>query len=79
MAPPELATNAPVPDVVEPVEIDFVEPLRHDLDAALVHRRPCRFRKRLHSYVPLFRHQRFDDFIAALAVTHRMAVRFDLF
>ena len=45
VAPPELAADAPVADVLHPVQVDALEALRHELDAALLHRIDRRVRR----------------------------------
>lgn len=37
VAPPQLPADAPVPDVLKPPVVDFLEPLRHNLDVTIPH------------------------------------------
>src|SRR3990170_5780078 len=53
VAPPELAADAPVPEVLHPVEIDLDEVLRDDADAPLFHRLDGGLGQGLHLYEPL--------------------------
>ena len=70
MPPPELPTDAPVLDVLEPVIVDLRESFWHDADAAVAHGLDGLLRQRLHVQEPLCAHQRLDDFAAALAAGH---------
>ena len=79
MPPPQLAADAPVPDVVHPVEIDLGESLRDNLGVTVRHGITRRFRQRLHPDIPLVRNYRLDDDVAPVAMPHRVVVRLDLF
>ena len=82
MPPPELAADAPVPDVLQPVEVDAGEPLGHDLDVAVGNGRvgppgdALRLVVAAHVYEPLEADQGLDHRAAPLAVSHRVAVVF---
>ena len=78
MSPPELAADAPVADVLHPVEIDLGEALGDDLDAAVFDRFDGRFGQGLHFDEPLLAGERLDDGLAALAVTDGVGIGFDL-
>ena len=67
MAPPELARDAPVVDVLHPVEVGLGPRLRDDARGAALHRRERRLGERLHLHEPLRREHRLDDRLAALA------------
>src|SRR5436305_325617 len=68
VAPPELAADGPVADILEPVEVDPGEALRHDADPAVAHDVEGRLRQRRHLHIPLIRDERLDHGVAALAV-----------
>ena len=78
VAPPELARDAPVADVLHPVEVDLVEALRDDPDAPVAHRVDGRLGQRLDLDEPLRRDARLDDRVAALAVADGVDVLHDL-
>ena len=90
MAPPQLARDAPVLDVVEPLVVGGAPVFRHELDFAigdLVQRRlgdrlareESAFRGRLaHGDEPLVRQHRLDDDARAVAARHHQFMRLDL-
>src|SRR6266571_1284333 len=71
MPPPELTRDAPVMNIFQPVQVDFVEALRHNLHQAVLHRAYCRRRERHHLDEPLLRDERLKHSITALAMTDR--------
>ncbi len=71
---PELAGDAPVADVLHPVEVDLGEAVGHELDAAAGHRLDGRRRQGGHVKEPLLAHQRLDQGVAALAVADAVGV-----
>jgi len=75
MPPPELARDAPVTDVLEPVQVDLLEAFRDDTDAPVPHHLDSGLGQWRHAYEPLQRNPRLDDGVAALAVSHRVMVR----
>ena len=77
VAPPELARNAPVADVLKPVDVDFREALRHELDAAVLDGFDGRFRERFHLDEPLLRDERLDRRMAARAMADSVLMVFD--
>src|SRR5258708_38364609 len=78
MAPPQRAADAPIADILEPVKIHLLEPLRHNLDATILHRRDGFFGEGVHFDEPLFADHRLDDFAAALAAWHNQCMRLRL-
>ncbi len=76
--PPELAGDAPVADVLHPVEVHPREPPRNDLDLPVLYRRHGRLRQGLHAHEPLLADDGLDDGVAALAVADGVAVGLDL-
>ena len=75
MPPPQLAADAPVPDVLHPVLVHPCEPLRHQSNLAPLHQLQRRPRQRLHPHEPLPAHQRLHHLVAPLAMPHRVPVR----
>ena len=78
MPPPKLAGNAPVMDVRQPLDICFRETFRDELGLAGGNSFHSRTGKRFHLDEPLLGGHRFDDGLAAGAVTDRMLRFFDL-
>ena len=78
VAPPELARDAPVLNVFQPVEVDLLEALGDDLGAALAHGGHGKLGEGLGLYEPLLGHQGLDHLAAALADAHAHAVRLGL-
>lgn len=76
MAPPELAGNAPILDVIHPIEINLAHPLRNKFHSAIAHDIDRGLCKRLHFDKPLLRNARLDRCVAAVAradiVLHRL-------
>jgi len=68
VAPPELAGNAPVADVLHPVQIDFRESLRNEADLPVFGRLDGRSGQGLHLHEPLAGKHRLNDGAAAVAV-----------
>ena len=79
VAPPELAADAPVLDVVHPGEIGVFPVARHEFDLAVFHRLDRRFGEGVDRHVPLPRQEGLDDDAAAVAPRHFHLVRLDLF
>jgi len=79
MAPPELAGNAPVTDVLHPVEIRLVETLGHKAGLFGFDYFNSWFGQGFHFDKPLERHARFDDSRAAVAGADIMLVRLGFF
>ena len=79
MSPPELPRDAPVVDLVHPVEINLPVIIRDDANAPVFHRANGGLRQRLHLHEPLRGEQRLDDRLAALAGSDAQRVVFDLF
>ena len=67
VAPPQLARDAPVVDVVHPVEIDGLVILRRETNVAIRNRSNGLVRQRLNLEEPLHRKARFHHGSAALA------------
>ena len=78
MAPPELARNAPVADVLHPIEERLVPVFRYENDAAGVHGIEHLRRERLRFHEPLRGNQRLDDVAGAIALADCERVRLDL-
>ncbi len=75
MAPPQLPRDAPVLDVVHPLEVGLAPVLGDELDAPVLDCRDGRLGERLGAHVPLIRQQRLDDDAAAVAAgNHRRVV-----
>ena len=74
MAPPELARDAPVVDVLHPLEVGLRILLRRELDVALLDRRDGLVRQRLNLDEPLRRKPRLHHRLAAVALAHGVDV-----
>ena len=74
MPPPDLARDAPVADVLHPVEVDARKALGREADAAVLDRRDRRSGELLHRHPPLRDDERLDAAVAAHAVADRVAV-----
>ena len=70
VAPPDLAGDAPVADVLHPLEIGVFPLERNDPGTAFPHRGNGLFRQRSDLHVPLERHVRFDNRLAAIASSY---------
>ncbi|MNI07776.1 hypothetical protein D3C73_607910 [compost metagenome] len=71
VAPPQLAGDAPVADVLNPVQIGFLKTFRYEVDAAAVFLGSNRLLgQRLHLYEPLGGQIRLDYSTGTLAVSH---------
>ncbi len=75
MPPPQLAADAPVPNVFQPVVIDFGEALRDDADTAIPDGLQPGFGQRLDRNEPLGGNHRLDDLAAALRAGNVERVR----
>ena len=67
VAPPELAGDAPVVDILHPVIIGLAEALGHELDASVTHGLDGGLGQRLHLDEPLRARHRLNDRAAAVA------------
>src|SRR5579862_2824719 len=76
MPPPQLARDAPIVDVVHPVEINLSVIFRNDGDLAAFDGLDCFLRERLNFYEPLLGETRFDHGSATIAFTERERVIF---
>src|SRR4051794_1486593 len=79
VAPPQLARDAPVPDVLHPLEEDDLAIIRDKSDAAASHGIHGLFRQGLGSDKPLIRDERFNDVFAAIAFAEADLIGLDLF
>ena len=78
VAPPELAGDAPVVDILHPVIIGLAEALGHELDAPVAHGLDGGLGQRLHLDEPLRARHRLDRRTAAVARADIMIIRFGL-
>jgi len=76
--PPELPRDAPVADVLEPVEVRLLPALGDETDLARARRLHGRPRQLLHPHEPLLGEERLDDRVAAVALADRVPVRLPL-
>ena len=74
--PPQLAADAPVLDVFQPVVIHLGEAVGHDLDLALAYNLEGGFCQRLNAYEPLGGDHRLDQLTTALRAWDGHFVRF---
>ena len=77
MSPPQLTRDAPWLDIFHPIEIRGLPLLGNERGAAVTHRADCLLRQGFGVHVPLVREKRFGHGGRAVAVRHRMHVRFD--
>ena len=73
--PPQLAGDAPVPDIFQPVEIDLFEAFRDDLDAPIPDGCQGCLGQRRDLDEPLLRDHRLDDLAATLRTRHVERIR----
>jgi hypothetical protein len=73
--PPQLARDAPILDVLQPVKVNLLETLRDNLDAPVADGGQRGFCQRLDLDEPLLRNHRLDDLAAALGTRHVERVR----
>ena len=74
VTPPQLARDAPRPDVLHPVEVDLALPVRVEPDLAALDDVDRGSRQLVHAHEPLQRDQRLDAATRALAVRDRVRV-----
>ncbi len=79
MAPPDLARDAPIPDILHPLKIGLLPELRHDSGAAFSDRLNGRLGQRLCSHKPLKGKIGLDDRLASVAVAYHVTVVFDFY
>ena len=78
MSPPQLTADAPVPDIVRPVEIDLFHALGNQPDLALFHRLHRRLNQLVHLHEPLLLHKGFHGGLAAVMGAYIMRIILDL-
>src|SRR5947209_3083989 len=78
MTPPELARDTPVVDVFQPVQVDFVEALGHDLQHVILDGSDGGSGEWHHLDEPLLGNERLNHGVTALAVSQRHGVIFHL-
>ena len=74
MAPPELATDAPILHVLHPVAVGVLELRRVETDLVVHHRIECRLSQTVHFQEPLHGELRLDGHIGALGEAHLVRV-----
>src|SRR5262249_17200826 len=74
MTPPQLARDAPVANVLHPVEVDAREPLRDDPNATIAHKLERWIGERLDAQVPLIEQQWLQNGARALTVANTVGV-----
>ncbi len=74
MAPPDLAADAPVADVVQPVVVGLFPLLREDGGGPVLHGLARGQGQGLHAHEPLLGHVGLDDRLAAVALAHVVRV-----
>ena len=77
MAPPQLAADAPVLDVLEPIAISRFIFSGNELDVVVHNRRKSYFGKMLHVDKPLLRQARLDGHMGTLRAAHLVVVVLD--
>ncbi len=78
MTPPQLPADAPVLDVVHPLEVFLRPALRHEARAAVFNGLDGRRRERRDTHVPLIREPRLEHGVAAVTARHLQGVGLDL-
>ena len=79
MTPPQLAGNAPILDIFQPVEINLVKPLRYELGFAGFYSVNGRLCQGLHLDKPLLGNARFYCCTAAIAGAYVVVIVFDFY
>ena len=79
MPPPELARDAPIANIFEPLQQDGALIVGHNFDQAREDDFCTGFGERLHFHEPLRRDARFDDGFAAVACADGVSVLSDFF
>ena len=74
MAPPELATDAPILHVLHPVAVGVLELRRVETDLVVHHRIECRLGQTVHFQEPLHGELRLDGHIGTLGEAHLVRV-----
>ena len=77
VSPPELAGNAPILDVLHPIEIDLLHALRNKAHTSVADAFDCRLCQRFHLYKPLLRNARLHHGVAAVATADIVLDRLD--
>ena len=77
VSPPQLAADAPVLDLVHPLEVHAGPIVRHEADLSRFDGADGRLRQRLDVDEPLIGEQGFEYGVAAIAARHRQLVRLD--
>ena len=70
VSPPQLAADAPVANVLQPVKVDLGKALRDDPDPAIRYRIDCWNCQGRYADEPLLAGPRFDNGVAAAAMPH---------
>ena len=78
VAPPQLAADTPVTDIVRPVEVVLLHALGDQLDLTVLYRFSCRLDQFIHLYEPLVFYHRLDGGLATVMGTYVVYVVFDL-
>ncbi len=78
MAPPQLAADAPVLDVLHPLEIGLGPVLRHETNAAVLHALDRGLGERRDAHIPLIGEPRLEHRVATIATRNLVRVRLDL-
>ena len=79
MTPPELTADAPVTDILHPVEVVFIKALGDKADLFIPNHLNGRLRQRLHRDEPLLGNHRLDGAVAAVAGADIVAQRLHRF
>src|SRR4030042_4364030 len=74
MPPPDLPRDAPIPDILHPLEIGLLPDLRDDSSTAISNSLDGRFSQRFGFYKPLERKVRLYDRPTTITMTHHVAV-----
>ncbi|MBA7666670.1 hypothetical protein ES703_74751 [subsurface metagenome] len=78
MPPPQLAADAPVADVLHPVEVNLGETLRNNIYPLAGHCLNGRFRQRFGADKPLLAGDGLNHGLAADAVSHGVGMRLNI-
>src|SRR5215211_5345288 len=76
MSPPQLTADTPILDILKPVEICLLEPLRNNPNAPIPHGVEGGFRQGFNRHKPLGGDHRLEDFSAALGAGNGGTIRF---
>ncbi len=79
VSPPQLAADAPVADIIGPVEINLLQTFRNQFYITVFHRFHRGLNQFIHLYEPLFLYQRFYGCLTAVMSAYIVGIIFNLY